>query len=388
MRRAPHTTTAIVLFSLGQVGIIGCGDDVSTEVTMETDAVVTTSGDDGTTGSTGSTGPDGSTGETTGGNDLDTGSTSTGDDTQGDTEGDTEGEVVDDSPAIAIFSPANLAVFVPGWEEMRITIEVTDLDLAEPGGENEPGMGHIEVYLDGDLLDVLTNLNAMGLAETEQFALPSTGGIHRIHAIARHNDGTAYEGTQAQSHGVFWINDGKEHIAIVAPDPHTEVPIGTDLEIEVAMLNWLFKRAHGAPPYAPGEGHLHTFFDTAWGAPGNPHVFPESVTTVADCIEHCRENENCDEELDCNRELQMVFAPHGQILTHVAFTTKDPLVVDEPGEHLYEVLATYNGSGHPIYFRIGTEPEGHVNHALGSTETAEIVHDAIPLLFVPPAEGD
>ena len=170
-------------------------------------------------------------------------------------------------PAPEILGPELLQVFPAGTDIMMpIVVGGEGLDLEEPGGENVAGEGHIEVRVDGEMFELITAGDLEGRVQTSPLVVPTVAGLHRIQVIARQNDGAAYANAEARATSAFWVDDGEEHVAFLRPTPGTEIPIGEgdQLEIEVVALNFALVNPGLVPTtelQAPGQGHVHVFFD-------------------------------------------------------------------------------------------------------------------------------
>ena len=170
-------------------------------------------------------------------------------------------------PAPEVFGPELLQVFPSGGEVlMPIVVGGAGLELNEGGGSNVAGEGSIDVYVDGDLYETLTAGNLEARVQTEPLAVPDVPGLHRIEVVARQNDGSVYPNAEARAVSAFWVDDGREHIGFLRPTPNTEVPIGqgNELEIEVVTLNFTLVNPGFVDTEdlsAPGQGHVHVFFD-------------------------------------------------------------------------------------------------------------------------------
>jgi hypothetical protein len=315
MNRATRTSAHVAVLAAGLATVSACRvfDESLYLNASHDDSDVSEGGMNGgeTAGET-----DGATAET----DDDTGSPSSGEGSSGSDGGSDDGG--DTGPVLQILGPEELQLFPNSGVSHRITLRSTDLQLQPPGGDNHPGVGHIEVLLDGELVEVLTEADGSGIAQTETFAFPTAGGIHRIEAIPRHNDGTPYPG--ADAHGLFWVDDGREHIAWLRPTPKTVLPIGAqNIEMEVVTLNFtLVRAAAAADPNATGEGHVHSLFNRG---------LPDCLPDCADFFEH------------------MIEPPGDDRVHRLSFWHQNPLNPPSPGSYPLELLA--NDNKHDIYYR-------------------------------------
>ena len=170
-------------------------------------------------------------------------------------------------PAPQVLGPEVLQVFPAGSSMMfPIVVGGEGLELGDPGGANVDGQGHIEVRVDGQSVEILTAGSLDGRVQTQPISLPAEPGLHRVEAIARQNDGSAYPNAEATAIGAFWVDDGREHLGFLRPAPNAEIVIGKgdELEIEVVALNFVLVNPGFVPTEElslPGQGHIHTFFN-------------------------------------------------------------------------------------------------------------------------------
>jgi len=170
-------------------------------------------------------------------------------------------------PSVEILGPELLQVFPAGSNtQFPIVVGGEGLELGDPGGDNVRGEGHVDVLIDGQVVQTITSGDLEGRVQTDAQTLPSAPGLHRVEVIARQNDGTAYPNEQARLVSAFWIDDGNEHVAFLQPAPGTEIQIGEgdELEIEVVTLNFALVNPGLVPTdelTAPRQGHVHVFFD-------------------------------------------------------------------------------------------------------------------------------
>ncbi len=170
-------------------------------------------------------------------------------------------------PEPQVLGPELLQVFPSDTVVMMpIVIGGEGLALTEPGGPNVDGEGHIEVRVDGEVIETLTSGSLDARVQTAPIEVPSEAGLHRVEVVARQNDGSIYANEEAKTLGAFWVDDGEEHIAFLTPAPNEEIVIGRgdQLEIEVVALNFSLVN----PGFVPTEdldkarqGHIHVFFN-------------------------------------------------------------------------------------------------------------------------------
>ena len=246
-------------------------------------------------------------------------------------------------PLPEVLGPESLQVF-PSGQEVTVPVVVggMGLTLQPPGGDNEIGVGHIEVRVDGQPIETLTAGTLEARVQTAPVTLPSGPGLHRIEAVARQNDGTVYPTPGAISTNAVWVDDGQEHVAFLKPAPNTEVGLGegADLRIEVVTLNFSLVNPGFVPTdslEAPGQGHVHVFFNR----------------NVPDCLP------------DCNFAYESTGFPQMSARVNFLEITTGILLSGTPGTFPLELVA--QDSAHNPYRR---------------QETDELVVDVVPLVVV------
>lgn len=142
---------------------------------------------------------------------------------------------------------------------LSVVIGGTGLELVDPGaGMGRSGEGYVEVMLDGLVVGELT---AGSLAGNVLLAVPdfqATPGAHRIVARAYRSDGTAYDNASAEAVSLVWVDDGQPQVGIVRPIPGTVFDVEeTEIDVEVATLNFSIVPAAATRPEAHGHAHIH-----------------------------------------------------------------------------------------------------------------------------------
>lgn len=179
-------------------------------------------------------------------------------------------ESAEDLPTLEVRSPEDQQTFdfdrfnADGRINVRIAgdMELVSADAMEP---HVSGQGHVVVFVDGEKEAVIDEGNLSAGVALDAL-IERTPGLHRIVAQARRNDGLDYEFEGAQATGLFWLDDGKPHVALVSPWPGETFPPGaTDVEFAVATLNFDVIAA-GANETVPGRGHVHVHYDDEFPA--------------------------------------------------------------------------------------------------------------------------
>ena len=204
----------------------------------------------------------------------------------------------DRGPALVIQGPEKLQIFDNDdlRRELTITVRGAGLSLAEPGGSHVKGQGYIELRIDGEEETAIID---SGFVESSiavgGLEWPKRPGIHRIEAIARRNDGRAYDNPSARVQSAFWIDDGRPHVAIIAPLPGVAIANGEAVDVEIQTINFDLVE----PGHAPETG-----------VSGHAHLFVNKV--IPACLE---------EEPTCNGGyVAVLFPPDTSVGTNARFT--------------------------------------------------------------------
>jgi hypothetical protein len=153
-----------------------------------------------------------------------------------------------------------------GTRVLVVGLGGTGLELVDPhdDGAAALGQGMVEVVVDGEVQATVTQGDLVSGIGVE-VAMADVPGAHRIAARALRADGTRYANPGAFATQLVWIDDWRAHVAIVRPWPGERLPSDeTDIEIEVASLNFVFAATEstGTDPY----GHAHVHLDAEFPA--------------------------------------------------------------------------------------------------------------------------
>ena len=168
-------------------------------------------------------------------------------------------------PQLEILEPAMLQIYDQGTTAMPVALRGSNLDLTStPAGSGNAG--YIEVYMDGMLIDAITEGELEGGLEMPSLRIPETPGLHHLTLSARQLSGERFDGDESEAHVAFWVDDGEEHVGILSPPPSSRVNLGEDpLEIEIAALNFTFVNPGFMDPNqttGSHEGYVHLFVDS------------------------------------------------------------------------------------------------------------------------------
>ncbi len=172
----------------------------------------------------------------------------------------------DTSPALQLISPSPLEVFPTGQGgALPLVVAGTRLDLTSQLEESEQA-GYVEVLIDGALADTITVGELEAGIELATISIPQDPGLHHVTLVARHPDGSPFEGDRARTSSGFWVDDGKEHIGILSPPPGDKIPLGNgeNLAVEVVSLNFTMVNPGFVSPTEvtePGLGYVHLYLD-------------------------------------------------------------------------------------------------------------------------------
>jgi hypothetical protein len=132
------------------------------------------------------------------------------------------------------------------------------LELAEPGGDNVFGEGHIAVLVD-DLEPLL--FDSISLSSFSQdIPIPNEAGAHRLAVELRQNDSTPYGGGARQTL-IVWVDETDSvvpRVVIVRPWPGTPFQPDVDGNAEVEVETFEFT-ANAIVDEGSGDGHVHVY---------------------------------------------------------------------------------------------------------------------------------
>ncbi len=179
--------------------------------------------------------------------------------------------VLGELPSLAILSPEEDAVspFDPADGEVRtmlLTIGGMNLDLVDPSSDPEAaiGAGQVQILLDGVQVALVDAGELSGTVALE-VELTNRPGVHRLEARAQRSDGSLYDNEKASARRVFWLDDGRPHVAFKRPWPGTRIPLDSaTIEVEVSSIGITM-----APPSTQvieGIGHTHIHYDELFPA--------------------------------------------------------------------------------------------------------------------------
>lgn len=130
-------------------------------------------------------------------------------------------------------------------------------DLFRLDFEVERGDGRdVEIVgtLDGNPLEI-----DQASGDVAPLARPLEPGVHRIHIeLLDPSSGERFPNPGAVRDGYFWIDDGREHVAIVSPTPGTDIRPGQELAVSVAAINFDYRHV-SCDHNEYRQGHLHLF---------------------------------------------------------------------------------------------------------------------------------
>jgi hypothetical protein len=247
-------------------------------------------------------------------------------------------------PIIEVVSPPQLEVFPAGQvATIPLVIGGRDLELTSTQSDDARA-GYLEVVLDGAVVDTVTDGDLRDGITVDDLIAPQEPGMHHISVVARRTDGEAFDGDGAIASIGFWIDDGVEHVGILAPAPASKVPLGDQrpLRIEVASLNFTFANPGFISPDQIGatefEGYVTLYIDA----------------DVPTCLP------------DCNFDYQAAIMPAG--LSRV-----NRMITDEPVE-LPQELGT-------VRIEIVAQTMDNMPYVRSAT-TGDFVYDIVPIQSV------
>lgn len=168
---------------------------------------------------------------------------------------------------VATVTPGAASVMMP----MTVSIGGSDLALVEPRTSDDAlaGEGYVELWVDGVAVKEVSS-GDLAAGVSEEVVVGTTPGPHRIAAVARRADGARYDNEGALATRVVWVDDGSPHVAVVRPWPDQRIALETtELEVEVAALN--FALVPAAASFDGPHGHAHIHYDDPFPAcPADP----------------------------------------------------------------------------------------------------------------------
>lgn len=144
-----------------------------------------------------------------------------------------------------------------------LTVSGTNLTLRGLAASSAavPGEGHVIVFVDEEQVAVIDS-GDLSAGVQVSIEIPDTPGAHRIRVQARLNDGTDYDNETASDRTLVWVDDGREHVALLKPWPGDVFGLDSQLiEAEVATLGGI---SIGAPN--TGTQHVHIYYDALFPA--------------------------------------------------------------------------------------------------------------------------
>ena len=168
----------------------------------------------------------------------------------------------DSLPELMVLNPEPGQVF--GFDSFNSMVSINvrgNLDLVEPSDEIIPGAGYVELIVDGAVTRITDGDLSAGIVTMVEVG--RVAGGHRISAVAFRPDGERYANPEAVANTLFWLDDGRPHIAMTSPWPGTEFPLeATSTEMQIATLNFTLR----APEIdvMEGIGHAHFHYDDSF----------------------------------------------------------------------------------------------------------------------------
>lgn len=244
-------------------------------------------------------------------------------------------------PTLEILDPPLLDIFAQGESFLPLSFRGSDLFLTSQDSD-DPRAGYVEVYLDGALVDTVTDGNLAGGIDRQSLSMPRNAGLHHIVLLARRASGEYYDTPDSQAHVAFWVDDGLEHVGILQPPPAARIPSNSqEIGLEVASLNFTFVNPGFLPPGAAvpdREGYVHLYLDA----------------NVPGCLP------------SCNLDYQNSILPAGLSRVNRIAVEQSLLLPDGIGTIRLQIVA--QTTVHTPYYR--------------SDDTTDVVYDEIPVQSV------
>lgn len=244
-------------------------------------------------------------------------------------------------PSLEVLDPPLLGIFAQGEAVLPLSFRGQDLILT--GRESgDPRAGYIEIYLDGALVDTVTEGNLAGAIDLHSLSMPRVAGLHHVVLQARRANGEYFDNAASQAHVAFWVDDGREHVGILQPSPAARIPSDSrEIGLEVASLNFTFVNPGFLSPEATtplGEGYVHLYLDA----------------NVPGCLP------------SCNFDYQNSILPAGLSRVNRIAVEQSLLLPDGVGTVRLQIVA--QTTAHAPYYR--------------DDDTTDVVYDEIPVQSV------
>jgi len=137
---------------------------------------------------------------------------------------------------------------------VSLVLRVTDFNLTQPGGTGSgtnPNAGHIEVFVDGSLAAIVSDLTVV---------LPLDSGSHEIRTRLVQDDGTPLSPDVSAFLTVLVTHGPETGIPTIAITyPENDAARGADTSISFRIAN--FSLVTPGRPVAPNEGHIEIYLD-------------------------------------------------------------------------------------------------------------------------------
>jgi len=244
-------------------------------------------------------------------------------------------------PQLEIIEPPLLDVYPQGTSVLEVSFRGRDLFLTSQNSE-ELNAGYVEVYLDGALVDTVTDGPIGSGIDLYSVQMPEVAGLHHIVLTARRLDGQPFDNAASEAHVAFWVDDGREHVGILYPPPSARIT-NDDREIglEIAALNFTFVNPGFLPvteETAPAQGYVHLYLDA----------------NVPTCLP------------SCNFDYQNSIIPAGLSRVNRIAAEQNLILPDGVGTIRLQIVA--QTTSHTPYYR--------------NADTTDVVYDEIPVQSV------
>jgi hypothetical protein len=170
------------------------------------------------------------------------------------------------APTIAVTTPASGAN-LPIGAATQLTLAIGNFTLTNFMGAmgNQPGRGHLHVYLDAnDNADYLL----ADYIDRPRIVVPvgTSLGSHTLRVSLRNNDHTALTPPVEVRLPFVAVANTLPSVTVNSPADNTTVAAGADITMMLSFMNFASRDFMGQMGITPPNGHFHVYLDGASGS--------------------------------------------------------------------------------------------------------------------------
>lgn len=217
------------------------------------------------------------------------------------------------APTVALTAPAsgaNISIGAP----TQLTLAITNFTLTNFVGvtSNQPGRGHVHVYLDAnDNNDYLV----ADYIERPRVVIPNgtTVGAHTLRIALRNNDHSPLSPPVQVTVPFMAVMNTAPSVVVTSPADNSNVMAGADLTLMLSFMNFASRDFMGQMGVTPPNGHFHVYLDGATGGdyliathvPAPVVRIPASTTAGAHRLTVSLRNDDHSEIVGASAELRI-----------------------------------------------------------------------------------